>query len=147
MNFAVPRVNLEIAWLWIVLGFVSGMLLGLFFQRDEWLGGYASLKRRLYRLAHISFFGLGAVNLCFFLTVVMAPLQGIGVIWAGWALILGALSMPICCILMAHIPRAHLTFGVPVISLIVGGVLTLTTLMRERPQFPDTKVKIISQQR
>lgn len=63
------NLNLVLAWLWILLGFVSGMVLGLFFHRENWLGGYGSFRRRMYRLAHISFFGLGAVNLLFWLTL------------------------------------------------------------------------------
>ena len=63
------NLNLLIAWLWILLGFGSGMIQGLFFHDEHWLGGYASFRRRMYRLAHISFFGLGAVNLLFCLTV------------------------------------------------------------------------------
>ena len=60
--------NLFLAWLWILLGFVTGMVLGMFFHGENWLGGYGSFKRRMYRLGHISFFGLGAVNLLFCLT-------------------------------------------------------------------------------
>ncbi len=63
--------NLVMAWLWILLGFVSGMALGMFFHGEKWLGGYGSFKRRMYRLGHISFFGLGAVNLLFYLTARM----------------------------------------------------------------------------
>ena len=44
------------------------MVLGMFFHGENWLGGYASFKRRMYRLGHISFFGLGAVNMLFCLT-------------------------------------------------------------------------------
>ncbi len=36
------NLNLFLAWLWILLGFVSGMVLGLFFHRENWLGGYGS---------------------------------------------------------------------------------------------------------
>ena len=61
--------NLFLAWLWILLGFVTGMVLGLCFHHENWLGGYGSFKRRMYRLAHISLFGLGAVNLLFWLTM------------------------------------------------------------------------------
>ena len=32
--------------------------------------------------------------------------------------------MPVCCVVMAHFPKAHLIFAVPVVSLITGGVLT-----------------------
>ena len=117
--------NLALAWLWLLLGFFSGMMLGLCFHRENWLGGYGSLPRRLYRLAHISFFGLGAVNLLFCLTVRSFSLAGQSIRAASLAFIVGAAAMPVCCVLMAHFPRARLLFAVPVISLITGGVLTL----------------------
>ena len=69
MNLAGSHLNLVFAWVWILAGFLSGMVLGLRFHDDNWLGGYGSFKRRMHRLAHISFFGLGAVNLFFHLTV------------------------------------------------------------------------------
>ena len=123
-----PQINLLLAWLWILLGFLSGMVLGMFFHREGWLGGYGSLKRRLYRLAHISFFGLGAVNLAFYLTVHTLALSGSGLELASWAFVVGALSMPVCCALMAHFPRCHLLFSVPVASLLFAGTLTLSNL-------------------
>lgn len=117
--------NLLVAWLWILLGFLSGMVMGMFFRDEKWLGGYASYKRRMYRLGHISFFGLGAVNLMFYLTVRNFPMSAAMAHPASWALIIGALTMPLCCLVMAHVPKAHLIFAVPVISLIVGGILVL----------------------
>ena len=117
--------NLILAWLWILLGFISGMALGMFFHGENWLGGYGSFKRRMYRLGHISFFGLGAVNLLFCLTVQNFSLAGQLVSVASWAFIVGAITMPVCCVVMAHFPKAHLIFAVPVVSLIAGGILTL----------------------
>jgi hypothetical protein len=120
--------NLILAWLWILLGFVSGMVLGMFFHGENWLGGYASFKRRMYRLGHISFFGLGAVNLLFCLTVQNFSLAGSLIHFASLAFIIGAIAMPICCVVMAHFPKAHMIFSVPVVSLIAGGSLTLWQL-------------------
>jgi hypothetical protein len=117
--------NLVLGWLWILLGFISGMVLGLFFHGENWLGGYSSFKRRMYRLGHISFFGLGAVNLLFWLTVQKIVPAGPLADVASWAFIVGAVTMPICCLVMAHFPKARLIFAVPVVSLILGGVLTL----------------------
>src|ERR1039457_7042543 len=122
--------NLILAWLWILLGFVSGMVLGLFFRGENWLGGYASFKRRMYRLGHISFFGLGALNLLFFLTVQYFSLAGQGIGIASWAFIVGAIAMPVCCAVMASFPKAHLIFSVPVVSLITGGILTLLEVIK-----------------
>jgi hypothetical protein len=124
------HLNLVIAWLWLLLGFVAGMVLGMFFHGENWLGGYASFRRRMYRLGHISFFGLGAVNLLFCLTVQNFSLAGQLVSVASWAFIVGAITMPVCCVVMAHFPKAHLIFAVPVLSLITGGILTLMEVIK-----------------
>jgi hypothetical protein len=122
--------NLTLAWLWILLGFISGMVLGMFFHREKWLGGYGSFKRRMYRLGHISFFGLGAVNLLFCLTVQNFLLTGTLIHFASLALIVGAITMPLCCLVMAHFPKFRLFFSVPVASLVAGGVLILTEVAK-----------------
>jgi hypothetical protein len=119
------HLNLVIAWLWLLLGFAAGMVLGMFFHNENWLGGYGSFKRRLYRLAHISFFGLGAVNLLFYLTAQKFAAGSLPVLVASWAFVAGAVSMPICCVLKPHFPNSRMLFTVPVLSLLTGGVLTL----------------------
>ncbi|MGH8103517.1 MAG: hypothetical protein ACREJQ_03240, partial [bacterium] len=73
MTPAPAHLNLVIAWLWIALGFLGGFVLGLNFHRDDWLGGYASFPRRLYRLAHIAVLALGIMNLLFYFTVQTLP--------------------------------------------------------------------------
>ena len=125
-----PQLNLLLAWLGTLLGFLSGLYLGLNFQRDDWLGGYGSFKRRLYRLGHISFFGLAAVNFMFYFTVHSLGAFSPSVVAASWAFVAGAVSMPLCCLLMAHFPRTHLLFGLPVTSLITGAVLTVLLVAR-----------------
>jgi hypothetical protein len=129
--------NLILAWLWILLGFTSGMVLGMFFRGENWMGGYGSFRRRMYRLGHISFFGLGAVNLLFCLTVQNFSLAGPLIQFASLAFIIGAITMPVCCVVMAHFPKTHMIFAVPVVSLITGGVLTLALLVEE-PKAPGT---------
>jgi hypothetical protein len=116
--------NLILAWAWVLAGFVSGAVLGANFHREHWLGGYASHRRRLYRLGHISFFGLGAVNFMFWFTaraMVFDPTAGL---IASWAFLVGALTMPACCFLTGHWPRARWLFAVPVSSLLAGGGMT-----------------------
>ena len=124
--------NLILAWLWITLGFLSGAMLGFNFKffREEWLGGYSGRKRRLYRLGHISLFGLGVINLMFWLTAgaLNAPSSFLNL--ASWSLLVGAVTMPICCFTMAHRPGLRGLFYIPVASLIIGGVLTLVEVIR-----------------
>jgi hypothetical protein len=130
MNVDNAHLNLIFAWLWILLGFVSGMILGMFFHRENWLGGYGSFKRRMYRLGHISFFGLGAVNLLFWLTVQKIPWVEPLARIASWAFIIGGVTMPLCCAVMAHFPKAHLIFAAPVLCLVAGGVLMLAIFVQ-----------------
>lgn len=128
------HMNLVFAWAWVFLGFLSGMVLGLFFHRENWLGGYGSLQRRMYRLGHISFFGLGAVNLLFWLTMSRLAASGPYVSAAAWAFIIGGITMPLCCVVMAHHPKQHLIFTVPVVSLLLAGALTLVAVIRQPTQ-------------
>jgi len=129
MNAQSGQLNLIAAWLGILLGFLSGMVLGMFFHREGWLGGYASLKRRMYRLGHIALFALGAMNLLFWLTLKNLPVSGVLAGWASALFVLGAATMPLCCVVMAHQPKLHLIFSIPVVSLIAAAVLTLAMIL------------------
>ena len=125
MGLLGPKLNLLTAWVCILLGFASGFALGLKFHREDWLGGYGSYRRRLYRLGHISFFGLGALNLLFYFTVRQLSFESLPLQIAAAGFVVGAISMPICCALMAQNARARGLFLIPVSSLMVGGLLTL----------------------
>jgi len=112
--------NLIAGWLGMLAGVLSGAVLGLFFHREDWMGGYSSYRRRLARLGHIAFFGLGFLNLIFAATAAQLPLSVDGLAIASWALIVGAASMPLCCFLSAwRKPLRHL-FPIPVLSITTG---------------------------
>lgn len=117
------NVNLAAGWIGMALGVVGGMALGLGFAREGWLGGYGSWPRRLLRLGHISFFGLGILNVLFALCAAAGG-------WAGWpaaaasmAFLVGAAAMPLCCALCAWRPRLVPAFALPVLSLLAATVL------------------------
>lgn len=122
-------VNEAFGWIWILAGFVTGLTLGLFFQRDDWLGGYASFRRRLLRLGHISFIGLGALNVLFALSAAHLSLGRAALALASGALIAGGISMPLCCALMAWRRGFHLLFAIPVTSLLLGVTLVVRGLL------------------
>ena len=122
--------NILAGWLAMLAGVSSGSVAGLFFHRDDWMGGYNSYRRRLVRLGHISFFGLGFVNLFFATTVPMLGLHGIGLKVASISFIVALISMPLCCFLSAWWkPFRHL-FPVPVTAAFVGISITLLGRMR-----------------
>src|SRR5262249_2756984 len=120
--------NLVTAWSAILAGLVSGTLIGLFFHRDEWMGGFGSWSRRLIRLGHISFFGTGFLNLAFAFTVRELGLQASG--WLSSMLfVVGAVSMPLVCFLSAwHKPMRHL-FAIPVLSLLGATIAFLIQML------------------
>lgn len=107
-------------WIGILLGFFAGAVPGLFFHDPGWLGGYASWARRMVRLAHISFFGLGFVNLAFGLTAPQVARNSDYLCWVSGLLLLGAATMPIVCYLAAFRPSWRHLFFIPVGSLILG---------------------------
>lgn len=112
--------NLMGGWLGMLGGVLSGAVIGLFFHREEWMGGYGSYRRRLMRLGHIAFFGLGFLNLIFAATSAQLLLEGRWLATASWGLIVGAIAMPVCCFLSAwRKPWRHL-FPVPVIAVTTG---------------------------
>lgn len=120
MNPTLNHINLWMAWIGILLGLLSGALIGLFFHRDEWLGGYGSWRRRLLRLGHISFFGIAFLNLAFANTV---SLTGAATpAFTAWSLVAGAVLMPAICFLAAWRPSFRHLFFLPVVTLISGAV-------------------------
>jgi hypothetical protein len=109
----------------MLAGVLSGAIIGLFFHREDWMGGYASHRRRLTRLGHISFFGLGFLNLIFAATAGQLNLQGRSLSIASIGLMAAAITMPICCFLTAwKKPFRHL-FPIPVIAATAGIVAIL----------------------
>jgi hypothetical protein len=122
--------NETFGWLWILAGTVSGLLLGMRFQREDWMGGYGSLRRRLVRLGHISFFGLGILNILFALGSARVRLPPTWLGTASCSLILGGVTMPLCCALMAWRPGFRPAFAVPVLSLVLGAALTAIGMLR-----------------
>lgn len=116
---------IKAGWLGMLLGVLSGAIIGLFFHREDWMGGYASYRRRLTRLGHISFFGLALVNFCYAFTQYVLPISAPWGSVAMWAFLIGAASMPACCFLSAwRKPWRHL-FVIPVGGVLVGVVCEL----------------------
>src|SRR5262245_57722563 len=117
-------VNWYFGWLLVLSAFVTGAGLGLFFHRDDFLGGYASFRRRILRLGHIAQAALGMMNVLYGLSPWPAadcPEAAV----AGWAFVVGGVSMPAVCFLSAwKKPFRHLFF-IPVTALIVAAVTTL----------------------
>jgi hypothetical protein len=125
----VADANLHTAWLGILLGSLAGATQGLFFHREDWLGGYASWPRRMLRLGHVSFFGIGFINLAFALSVRALGIDG-GIAWPSRLFIVAAVTMPLLCYLSSFRTVFRHLFFIPVLSVVAGTVLFLEVLLR-----------------
>ncbi|MGA9992359.1 MAG: hypothetical protein WBP86_08525 [Thiobacillaceae bacterium] len=120
------HLSLLAGWIGVLGGVVSGALIGLFFHRDNWIGGYGSFSRRMIRLGHISFFGIGFLNFALALTASAVELPPAHVYLAVTAMITGAVTMPLLCFLTAwRMPFRNLFF-IPVISVLLAVLAVLS---------------------
>jgi hypothetical protein len=120
--------NLYVAWIGLLLGVLSGIISGLFFHDESWLGGYATWPRRLIRLGHISLFGLGFINLAFFLTAQVLEIKS-ELTSTALLLLIGAATMPTVCYLAAFRKPFRQLFFVPVLSVSLGIAMFLWRLV------------------
>ena len=116
---AIPDLNLWAAWLGFAGGVASGAVIGLFFHEEGYAGGYGSWRRRLTRLGHIAFFGIGLLNLCLAATTLFPSWANVPA-WAAATLAAAVVLMPGVCFLSAwRIGFRHL-FPLPVLAVLVG---------------------------
>ncbi len=112
--------NLFVGWAAILGGLLSGSLIGMFFDREDWAGGYDSWRRRMLRLTHISLVGTGLLNLAFAFSVRAVHLDPCPRP-ASVLFIVGALTMPAVCGLSAWRRVFRHAFFIPVLSLVAAG--------------------------
>jgi hypothetical protein len=117
-------INFLAALIGILLGLLSGIVPGLLFHSEKWMGGYGSWRRRLTRLGHISFFGIGFLNLSFALSVKVYGIEG-GLLLPSVLFIVGAISMPAICYLSAWKDAFRHFFFIPVVTLLGATIITL----------------------
>ena len=122
-------VNLCAGWTLFFAGIVAGAVAGVFFHKNEWLGGYTSWRRRMVRLGHVAFFGIGLINVAFGLTVQSVDIEASQVPVSSWLLIAGGIGMPAVCYLSAWRKGFRHSFFVPVLCVGLGVGLFLWRLL------------------
>ncbi|MBD3243071.1 MAG: hypothetical protein GF331_20945 [Chitinivibrionales bacterium] len=109
-------VNLYAAWVGFLLGCIGGAVPGLFLHGSDWLGGYTSWPRRMIRLAHVAFFGIGLLNLSFALSARSLAIDT-GLRVPSVLLLIGAAAMPAVCYLSAWKSSFRHLFFIPAASI------------------------------
>lgn len=116
--------NWYFGWALVLSAFVTGAVLGLFFHRDDFLGGYPSFRRRIIRLGHIAQAALGMMNVLYGLSPWPAEVQP-EALAASVAFVVGGLSMPTICFLTGWKKGFRHWFFIPVTALALGAFFTL----------------------
>ncbi|WP_437187555.1 hypothetical protein SH668x_000953 [Planctomicrobium sp. SH668] len=117
-------INWYFGWSLIFSAFLTGAIIGLYFHRESFLGGYSSFSRRILRLGHIAQAALGMMNVVYALSA-QASTQHQADPIAAWGFIIGGITMPGVCFLSAWKPRFRHLFFIPVVSLMVAVIQTL----------------------
>ena len=124
MNAPTHVLNWQFGWWLVLFAFITGAGLGLFFHREDFLGGYNSFRRRIVRLGHIALAALGMLNVIFSYSPWPAPASVTGS-GASLGFIVGGITMPAVCFLTGwREPCRHLFF-IPVLALMLAVVFTL----------------------
>ena len=116
-------INWYFGWGMILSAFATGAIIGLFFHRENFLGGYAAFSRRILRLGHIALAALGMINILFSFTAMTGePSWRLSVASVGF--IVGGLAMPAVCFLSAWRAGFRHLFFIPVTALVVAAMQT-----------------------
>ncbi len=115
------EINSIAGWIGIAVGALTGTLNGLFFHDDHWLGGFGSWRRRMVRLGHIAFLGIGILNILYAITIQSLHWPAPPALVA-CSLVAAGILMPMICYLSAwRKPLRHL-FVAPVLCVLIGVV-------------------------
>ena len=109
----------------MILGLLSGAVIGLRFHDENFAGGYASFRRRMLRLAHVAFFALGIINVVFALTLTSTGVELRYPVAASVGLGLAVFLMPLICLLSAWRKPFRHGFALPVTLVAIALVLML----------------------
>ena len=118
--------NWYFGWSSILAAFVTGAVLGLFFEGENFLGGYTSFRRRLLRLGHIALAALGMLNILYALSPLPSE-ETLSTRIASFGFVVGGVTMPAVCFLTAWRTRCRAFFFIPVAALVIAVIETLRT--------------------
>jgi hypothetical protein len=117
--------NRAVGWMSIALGIATGLVMGLWSfdgpaPTPSWLGDYGDTSRRLARLGHIAFIGLGILNILLARELVMSSLGDRGRRLASRAMNLGNVLLPVTLFAAAAWRPAKYAMAVPATAVFVA---------------------------
>jgi len=124
------EINVIFGWAWMAAGFIAGMAMGFWAEKEDWLGGYGSLTRRYLRLAHIAFIALAIINILYGTELdsvgISESLKRLG----SYLMLFGAVGMPLICVFAAFWRKIKYLLPLPASALLAGVVILVIGLVR-----------------
>lgn len=114
------EINIIFGWVWMCVGFISGMILGMWAEGEKWLGGYVSVTRRYLRLAHVAFIALSIINILYGRELASPDLPVYVKSIGSPLMIFGAAGVPIACISAAFFRKTRYILPVPALAVLIG---------------------------
>ena len=136
------RSNRIIGWASLALGAGTGMVMGLWsfdgpVPTPPWLGDYGETSRRLARLGHIAFFGLGMVNLLLARELSRLCLGGTARRTAARAMNFGNVLLPLTLFAAAMYHPLKYVMPLPVSAVFLALVLAVWGVCRQEERVDD----------
>ncbi|WP_432798933.1 hypothetical protein [Poriferisphaera sp. WC338] len=122
--------NIIFGWVWMLAGIFVGGIVGMFFAKEDFMGGYNSWRRRLVRLGHIAFIGMAIVNIGFALCIKTYNIHGFAADIASIGFFIGGVGMPVICLLSAWKQKLRHAFAIPVAGVSIGSALTIWMIIK-----------------
>jgi hypothetical protein len=135
--------NRRVGWVSMCVGVGTGLIMGLWsfygpLEVPAWLGAYDQTPRRLARLGHIAFLGLGILNLLLAQTLHHLALGPGGRRAASWAMNFGNIFLPLTLFAAAAYAPLMYVMSVPALAVFVALLLTAYGVCR-RKHAPDQR--------
>jgi hypothetical protein len=120
--------NRLVGWASLALGVAVGLVMGLWsfdgpLQPPAWIGEYTDTSRRLVRLGHIAFIGLGVIDILLERELVGSALGRAGRRVASWSMVIGNVLLPITLFASAVYRPIKYFMAVPASAVFVALVL------------------------
>ena len=136
------RLNRAIALTSLALGAAVGLILGLWsfdgpLPVPAWLGAYVDTPRRLVRLGHIAFFGLGILNLLLAREYAALALRDATIKTAFHCMNFGNVFLPCTLIAAAVYAPAKPFLAAPALSVFIALCLAALGAWRRLASTPD----------
>ena len=138
--------NRMVGWTSLAVGIAVGLVLGLWsfdgpLQPPAWIGEYSDTSRRLVRLGHIAFIGLGLIDVLIERELLRSALGRAGRAVTSWSMVVGNVLLPITLFGAAAYRPAKYFMAVPATAVFVALVLAAYGSRAPRPAPQTSSLK------